>query len=36
LPLLTEVSLYNTQITDAGVKKLHQALPNCKIERGPS
>ena len=32
LPLLTEVSLYNTQITDAGVKKLHQAC-QCKIER---
>jgi hypothetical protein len=26
------LSLDNTQVTDAGVSKLQQALPKCKIE----
>jgi hypothetical protein len=26
------VNLYSTQVTDAGVSKLQQALPNCRIE----
>ena len=30
---LRELYLGNTRVTDAGVKKLQQALPNCKIIR---
>jgi hypothetical protein len=32
---VSEAILSSTQITDAGVKKLQQALPNCKISRIP-
>ncbi len=28
---LTGLGLYNTQVTDEAVKKLQQALPNCRI-----
>ena len=31
LTSLEELSLYNTQVTDAGVQDLQKALPNCKI-----
>jgi hypothetical protein len=30
---LRELSLTHTKATDAGVLKLHQALPNCEIRR---
>ncbi len=33
LTQLTHLYLGNMQVTDEGVKKLQQALPNCKIER---
>ncbi|NQU21935.1 MAG: hypothetical protein HQ567_11685 [Candidatus Nealsonbacteria bacterium] len=29
---LQSLDLRGTQVTDAGIKKLQQALPNCKIE----
>ena len=32
---LRSVVLYGTQVTAAGVAKLRQALPNCKIVRNP-
>jgi hypothetical protein len=35
LPQLQEVYLGGTAVTDAGVKKLQQALPNCKITWKP-
>jgi len=28
---LYRLELYNTQVTDKGVKRLHSALPNCEI-----
>ena len=28
---LAELNLYGTQVTDEGVNKLQQALPNCEI-----
>ncbi|WP_439623894.1 hypothetical protein [Gemmata sp.] len=30
---LAQVSLKETAVTDAGVKKLGEALPKCKVER---
>ena len=30
---LRELILDGTQVTDAGIKKLKQTLPNCKISR---
>jgi hypothetical protein len=33
LTRLTYLSLGTTQVTDEGVKKLQQALPNCQIVR---
>jgi len=30
---LKQLILFKTQITDEGVKKLQQALPNCRITR---
>jgi hypothetical protein len=33
LPHLKLLVLHRTKVTDAGVKKLQQALPNCKVER---
>ena len=33
MPKLRELHLYRTQVTNEGVKKLQQALPNCKIYR---
>jgi hypothetical protein len=31
LTKLQSLNLWGTQVTDAGVKKLRRALPNCKI-----
>jgi len=33
LTQLRTLDLSDTKVTDQGVKKLQQALPNCKIER---
>jgi hypothetical protein len=33
LTQLGELLLGDTKVTDQGVEKLQQALPNCKIER---
>ena len=33
LSKLERLQLHNTAITDEGVKTLHEALPDCKIER---
>ncbi len=33
LSQLKELHLKKTHVTNEGVKKLQQALPNCKIER---
>ena len=33
LTKLHELYLWDTKVTDQGVKKLQQALPNCEIER---
>ena len=30
---LQTLNLHNTQVTNAGVTELQQALPNCKIEK---
>ena len=30
---LTTLDLSDTKVTDAGLKELQQALPNCKIEK---
>jgi hypothetical protein len=35
LKQLTDLRLYDTQVTDARVKKFQQALPNCWIEWQP-
>jgi len=35
LPKLESLFVFQTQVTDEGVKKLQQALPNCKVHHKP-